>query len=99
MDQQKLTFWEIKEKWSWSTLLIDQLENSEKIKVFWLITADVDGVNRFLTFKIDDSAGKRKNEKLKYKKEKPKNTQKSWEKKEKMSNCGIKKKIYRLIPV
>jgi hypothetical protein len=57
--------------------LSDQLENSEKIKVFCPITAEVDGVRRRLTFKIEDKAGKRKNDKLKYKKAKPKNTQKS----------------------
>jgi hypothetical protein len=57
--------------------LSDQLENSEKIKVFCPITAEVDGVRRRLTFKIEDKAGKIKNDKLKYKKAKPKNTQKS----------------------
>lgn len=89
--QQKSTCCKSEEKLSYSTQLSDQLENSEKIKVFCPITAEVDGVRRRLTFKIEDKAGKRKNDKLKYKKAKPKNTQKSWEKKEKISNWGIKK--------
>ena len=44
---------------------------------------------RLLTFKIAPSAGNKLKVKKRYNMLKPRKTQKSWEKKEKISNCGI----------